>query len=111
MDGRYLKRYKRTKFALKSIGGAALGSAVTTAGCSVFLLFCKMTIFKKLGGVVLAVTTMSIVTALGPLPAFLYMCGPLEPGMSCCSVGSDAWSGIGSAVESAKGVTKARAGE
>lgn len=75
-------RYERTRYALCVIGNAALGSAVTTAGCSVFLLFCTLTIFKKLGSVVLLVTLLSIVTALGPLPAALLVIGPLQPG-SC----------------------------
>eukprot|EP00933_Yihiella_yeosuensis_P018733 TRINITY_DN1528_c1_g2_i1.p1 TRINITY_DN1528_c1_g2~~TRINITY_DN1528_c1_g2_i1.p1 ORF type:complete len:867 (+),score=160.20 TRINITY_DN1528_c1_g2_i1:44-2602(+) len=73
-------RYQRTLFALRSIGKAAIGSAATTAGCSVFLLFCTLTIFKKLGGVVLAVTLMSIFAALVPLPAALLMVGPINPG-------------------------------
>jgi hypothetical protein len=80
MDTASGMRFQRTSFALKSIGGAALGSAVTTMGCSIFLLFCTLTIFKKLGGVVLAVTLMSIYTALVPLPAALLVIGPLHPG-------------------------------
>jgi len=73
-------RYHRVHFALTTIGGAALGSAMTTGGCSVFLLFCTLTIFQKLGGVVLAVTIMSILMALGPLPAVLLVLGPERPG-------------------------------
>jgi hypothetical protein len=73
-------RYQRVVYALKSIGGAALGSAMTTIGCSVFLLFCTLTIFQKLGGVVLNVTIVSIVTALCPLPALLLILGPVQPG-------------------------------
>jgi len=73
-------RHERVVFALRSIGGAALGSAATTVGCSVFLLFCTLTIFKKLGGVVLAVTLMSIAMALIPLPAALLAIGPRNPG-------------------------------
>lgn len=73
-------RYQRTNFALGSIGTAALGSAATTVGCAVFLVFCTLTIFQKLGGVVLAVTVMSIVTALAPLPALLLIMGPVHPG-------------------------------
>eukprot|EP00424_Heterocapsa_rotundata_P001677 CAMPEP_0168690550 /NCGR_PEP_ID=MMETSP0503-20121227/32217_1 /TAXON_ID=89963 /ORGANISM="Heterocapsa rotundata, Strain SCCAP K-0483" /LENGTH=176 /DNA_ID=CAMNT_0008735929 /DNA_START=47 /DNA_END=574 /DNA_ORIENTATION=+ len=70
-DPARLIRLKRVHFAFRTIGAAACGSAATTAGCSVFLLFCMLTIFQKLGGVVLAVTFMSIMTALGPLPAAL----------------------------------------
>jgi len=77
-------RYKRTAFALASIGGAACGSAVTTVGCSIFLLFCTLTIFQKLGGVVLVVTTMSIFAALIPLPGALLTVGPQFPGNCWC---------------------------
>eukprot|EP00930_Biecheleria_cincta_P001250 TRINITY_DN102399_c0_g1_i1.p1 TRINITY_DN102399_c0_g1~~TRINITY_DN102399_c0_g1_i1.p1 ORF type:complete len:2057 (+),score=335.66 TRINITY_DN102399_c0_g1_i1:535-6171(+) len=80
IKGTSTRRYKRTAFALGSIGFAALGSAVTTCGCSVFLLFCTLTIFKKLGAVVLAVTLMSIFAALVPLPAGLLLVGPAYPG-------------------------------
>lgn len=73
-------RLKRVISAFKSIGFAAIGSAITTIGCSIFLLFCTLTIFKKLGGVVLAVTLMSITVAMVPLPAALLICGPVNPG-------------------------------
>lgn len=75
-----LSRRERTLSALGSIGAAALGSAVTTVGASIFLLFCTLTIFGKLGGVVILVTILSIMTALGPLPAALVMAGPVRPG-------------------------------
>jgi len=74
-------RYQRVFWALKSIGGAALGSAITTIGCSIFLVFCTLTIFQKLGGVVLIVTLVSITTALCPLPALLLVIGPVHPGL------------------------------
>merc|ERR1712048_1470548 len=80
LEGSDALRYQRTVFAMKSIGGAAFGSAVTTAGCSIFLLFCTLTIFQKLGGVVLAVTLLSIFTALIPLPGLLLLLGPPKPG-------------------------------
>merc|ERR1740123_2105620 len=83
LDEKSAVRYQRTAFALKSIGSAAMGSAVTTIGCSIFLLFCTLTIFKKLGGVVLAVTIMSIFTAIAPLPAALLMAGPWRSGWRC----------------------------
>lgn len=73
-------RFQRTVFALKSIGGAALGSACTTAGCSIFLCFCTLTIFVKLGAVVLVVTFVSVLTAFLPLPSLLFLLGPVEPG-------------------------------
>jgi len=77
-------RFVRTVYALGSIGRAALGSAATTAGCSIFLVFCTLTIFQKLGGVVLVVTLMSIGVALIPLPATLLWMGPLRPGFCWC---------------------------
>merc|ERR1712039_1050223 len=73
-------RYLRTRYALRSIGGAALGSAITTAGASIFLVFCTLTIFWKLGSMCLAATVMSILTALGPLPSALFLFGPVRPG-------------------------------
>jgi len=72
-------RFRRTAYALQSVGGAALGSAITTIGCSVFLILCTLTIFRKLGAVVLAVTLMSILMAFGPLTAVLFVAGPLHP--------------------------------
>jgi hypothetical protein len=80
LDASAAERFQRTEYALKSIGSAAMGSAATTMGCSVFLLFCTLTIFQKLGSVVFAVTIMSILTALFPLPAILLSYGPLDPG-------------------------------
>eukprot|EP00929_Paragymnodinium_shiwhaense_P071499 TRINITY_DN36339_c0_g1_i2.p1 TRINITY_DN36339_c0_g1~~TRINITY_DN36339_c0_g1_i2.p1 ORF type:complete len:1448 (+),score=185.47 TRINITY_DN36339_c0_g1_i2:161-4504(+) len=90
-------RFLRTDFALKAIGGAAMGSAITTAGTSFFLIFCTLTIFTKLGGMCLAVTVMSIMAALGPLPAALMVCGPRRPGgcSSCQKRRSDAEEGSG----------------
>eukprot|EP00929_Paragymnodinium_shiwhaense_P037058 TRINITY_DN19809_c0_g1_i1.p1 TRINITY_DN19809_c0_g1~~TRINITY_DN19809_c0_g1_i1.p1 ORF type:complete len:1679 (-),score=364.81 TRINITY_DN19809_c0_g1_i1:165-5201(-) len=73
---RDIVRYHRTRYALQSIGGAALGSAVTTLGCSVFLTFCTLTIFQRLGSVVMAVTFLSILGSMGPLPAALLLVGP-----------------------------------
>eukprot|EP00931_Biecheleriopsis_adriatica_P056919 TRINITY_DN3375_c0_g1_i1.p1 TRINITY_DN3375_c0_g1~~TRINITY_DN3375_c0_g1_i1.p1 ORF type:complete len:1152 (+),score=185.49 TRINITY_DN3375_c0_g1_i1:103-3558(+) len=87
-------RLERTRFALRTIGMAALGSANTTIGCSLPLLFCTITIFVKLGTVVLVVTVLSIMAAFGPLPAVLMWIGPLKPGTalkSCCKCkGKDA---------------------
>lgn len=80
-------RFRRIKKALHAIGNAALGSAVTTSGCSVFLLCCVLTVFTRLGSVVLAVTMMSIAMALGPLPAVLLLVGPVKPGRCFPGVG------------------------
>lgn len=73
-------RLQRAQHSLKSIGGAALGSSVTTAASSFFLLFCTLSIFRKLGSMCLVVTLLSIIVALGPLPACLMMCGPQRAG-------------------------------
>jgi len=84
LDSETEVRFRRVKHALKAIGGANLGSAITTSGCSVFLLFCQLTIFKDLGIVVLIVTVLSIVSALVSLPAKLLRIGPLQPSGGCC---------------------------
>jgi hypothetical protein len=46
LDEASATRFQRTQFALKSIGSAALGSAFTTTGCAIFLLFCTLSIFQ-----------------------------------------------------------------
>jgi len=76
-------RRERTTHAIKSIGGAVVGSALTTAGASAFLVACNLTLFNKLGAMCLAVTLFSVVIALGPLPAALFLFGPSEPGCPC----------------------------
>mmetsp|Transcript_57975 Transcript_57975/g.188616 ORF Transcript_57975/g.188616 Transcript_57975/m.188616 type:complete len:1182 (-) Transcript_57975:110-3655(-) len=83
LSGKAVRRWQRTRFALKMLGSATVGSALTTAGCATFLLFCKIKVFQKLGGVILSITAISIVTALGPLPASLLAIGPAEPA-TCC---------------------------
>jgi len=77
-------RWQRTCFAMMSIANAALGSAVTTAGSSFFLVLCSLTVFTKLGIMCLTVTLLSILVALFPLPAALLTFGPLNPGYGCC---------------------------
>lgn len=76
-------RFQRTAHALRSIGGAAVGSSVTTAGASSVLIFGTLTVFRKLGVMCLAVSVLSIIMALGPLPAALFIIGPTHPGCSC----------------------------
>jgi len=71
-------RRARTRMSVLHVGGATLSSAVSTLGSSMFLLFCTMNIFKQLGSVVIAVTFLSIVFALVPLPALLMVVGPEE---------------------------------
>merc|ERR1719428_171599 len=69
---------------MMSIANAALGSAMTTAGSSFFLVLCSLTVFTKLGIMCLTVTLLSILVALFPLPAALLTFGPLNPGYGCC---------------------------
>lgn len=76
------ERFERTRFSLQRMGGAALGSALTTLGTAFFLLFCTLQIFKKLGSVIFTVTCLAIIFALTPLPAALIYAGPLWPGFA-----------------------------
>lgn len=48
---------------------------VSTLCSSIFLLFCTVTVFGKLGAVVMAVTILSLYFALVPLPALLMLVG------------------------------------
>lgn len=74
-------RYQRTRFAIASMGAATLGSSATTAGSALFLCFATLTIFQRLGTMCLTVALVSIVVALGPLPAALMIFGPVRPGV------------------------------
>jgi len=69
-------RRARANLAVRHLGGATLSSAMSTLGSSVFLLGCTLTIFVKLGAVVIAVTLFSILCALVALPAVLMLLGP-----------------------------------
>jgi len=69
-------RAHRVRVALLRVGGATLSSAASTIGSNVFLLFCTLRIFTKLGAVVIAVTTLSCIFALLVLPAALLLAGP-----------------------------------
>jgi len=73
-----LERLQRTSFALRFMGGTVLGSAATTVGCTIALLWCELTIFKTFGAVVLTVTFLSVFASLVPLPALLLLAGPLK---------------------------------
>jgi hypothetical protein len=67
-------RRARVRIAVLQVGGATFSSAISTIGCSFFLLFCTLRIFVKLGAVVMAVTVLSIMFALIALPATLMVC-------------------------------------
>jgi predicted RND superfamily exporter protein len=71
-------RRAKTRMSVLHVGGATLSSAMSTMGSSMFLLFCTLNIFVKLGSVVMCVTILSIVFALVPLPALLMAVGPHE---------------------------------
>jgi hypothetical protein len=71
-------RVARVRVAVMHVGGATLSSAMSTAGSSAFLMFCTLSIFVKLGAVVVAVTTLSIAGAIVALPACLILFGPDE---------------------------------
>merc|ERR1712086_98001 len=73
-------RKLRVQFALRSIGGATIGSGLTTIGCSVPLLFCQLSIFWKLGIVAITVTALSLAVSLFFLPSLLMLLGPSQPG-------------------------------
>jgi len=69
-------RKARTRLAVLHVGGAILSSAFSTIGSSLFLLLCTMTLFRKLGLIVISVTCLSIVFTLIALPAILMLFGP-----------------------------------
>lgn len=76
LDDRGL-RLMRTRAAVLNVGAAMVSSAGSTVGSSVFLLFCTLNIFGKMGLVVMAVTILSLVFSMVVLPAALMTCGPL----------------------------------
>jgi len=70
------RRLARTRVSMMRVGGAVLSSTVSTIGGSVFLLFCTLTIFLKLGAVIMCVTTLSVIYTIVSLPAVLIRFGP-----------------------------------
>lgn len=63
-------------YALHTMFSAVMGSAWTTMGSSIFLLFCTLVIFVKLAVVLFVVTAFATIFALLTLPAMLLACGP-----------------------------------
>merc|ERR1712228_999642 len=53
-------RVARTRVAVLNVGGAVMSCALCSVGSSAFLLFATMNIFLKLGGIVMCVTTLSV---------------------------------------------------
>ena len=76
-------RLHRARSSMKSIGKASLGSAITTVLSAFFLLFCTLTMFQKLGGIVIACAFLSALFVILPLPAALMWFGPMAPGYLC----------------------------
>lgn len=72
-------RQARARVAVLRIGAAIFESAVSTVGGCFPLLFCTMTIFLKMGAVVMVVTLLSLIFSLVVMPAMLMACGP-RPG-------------------------------
>jgi len=84
-DGRSLNRFYMARYALVAVGQSLLGSATTSVGCALFLVFCTLQFFVRFGLVILFVTLLSLVYSLLFLPALLMLCGPV-PKRGCCGV-------------------------
>eukprot|EP00929_Paragymnodinium_shiwhaense_P080042 TRINITY_DN41720_c0_g1_i1.p1 TRINITY_DN41720_c0_g1~~TRINITY_DN41720_c0_g1_i1.p1 ORF type:complete len:1441 (+),score=276.85 TRINITY_DN41720_c0_g1_i1:95-4417(+) len=69
-------RKARTRLAVLHVGGAILCSTGSTIGSTLFFLLCTMTLFLKLGLIVMTVTILSIFITLVVLPAMLMLIGP-----------------------------------
>eukprot|EP00929_Paragymnodinium_shiwhaense_P026491 TRINITY_DN15763_c0_g1_i8.p1 TRINITY_DN15763_c0_g1~~TRINITY_DN15763_c0_g1_i8.p1 ORF type:complete len:1151 (+),score=176.55 TRINITY_DN15763_c0_g1_i8:1807-5259(+) len=76
------ERFARTKYALERMGGAVVGSALTTIGCALFLMPCILVIFTKIGLVVIGVTMSALLYTMIPLPAMLMTIGPCSNDMA-----------------------------
>jgi len=70
------QRLERTRMAMLHVGGAIISAAFSSAGTSIFLMMCTLTIFNKIGAVVMTITLLSVVVTLVSLPAALIVCGP-----------------------------------
>lgn len=70
------ERYERARYALERMGGAVIGSALTTMGCACFLLPCTLHIFFKIGAVVCGVSLYATIYSLFFLPTLLMIAGP-----------------------------------
>jgi len=70
------ERRERTRKAVERIGVSLTSSMLSTSGASVFLLAAQMTVFTKLGSVVMAVSVLSCFSSLTVLPAALILLGP-----------------------------------
>lgn len=75
------RRRLAVSYALRSMSGSIVGSAITTLGSSFFLFFCQLVIFVKLATVLFSVTFFACVFATLAFPAALLCVGPV--GTSC----------------------------
>lgn len=75
------RRTLAVSYALRSMSGSIVGSAITTLGSSFFLFFCQLVIFVKLATVLFSVTFFACVFATFAFPAALLCVGPV--GTSC----------------------------
>jgi len=71
------ERFQRVRETLKIMGRSLVGSATTTAGCALFLLFCTLQFFVRFGIVILTLAALSLLYALVFLPVLLLMLGPV----------------------------------
>jgi len=71
------------------MGRSFVGSATTSIGCAVFLLFCTLQFFLKFGIVIILVSTLSLLYSLLFLPALLMAAGPV-PEQRCPCIGRSA---------------------
>jgi len=78
LDSAAERRRARTRMAVIHVGGAILSATVSTIGSSIFLLFCSLVLFIRLGCVIICVTCLSLVSTLLVLPAVLLLLGPSE---------------------------------
>jgi len=69
-------RFLRVRTAMLETGGAILTAATTTLGASLFLFFCTIQIFVKLGIIIATTTVLAIGVALLPFSAMLAEFGP-----------------------------------
>ena len=72
------RRKRAVTYALRSMSGSIVGSAITTLGSSFFLFFCQLVIFVKLATVLFSVTFFACVFATVAFPAALLCVGPVN---------------------------------
>lgn len=71
-------RLQRVTFAVKAVGPAIVASAITRAGCALFISVCSLRLFQEVAFATTIVSVLSVFAVLVPLPAALLMVGPLE---------------------------------